>query len=108
MISYQDFQKLDMRIGRILKVEDVPKADNLYKIDVEIGSEQRTIVAGMKPYYSKEEMVGLDIVVLTNLEPRKIRGIKSEGMLLAASTPEHEEVVLLTTHKKIPSGSQIS
>jgi len=75
---------LDLKVGKVLEVEDHPNADKLYVLKVDIGTEQRTLVAGLKEYYSKEELLGKPIVVVCNLKPAKLRGIKSEGMLLAA------------------------
>lgn len=77
-------QKLDLRVGKISEVHEHPNADKLYITRVDLGDEQRTLVAGLKPYYDKDEMEGKKIVVVTNLEPAKLRGVKSEGMMLAA------------------------
>ena len=104
-ISIEDFKKIDLRVGKVLAAEDVPGTDKLLKITVDFNSETRTLVAGIKKHYSPEELIGKNIVVVFNLEPAKIRGIKSQGMLLAAS--DNEEVVLLTTDRKIDAGSRI-
>jgi len=85
MISYNDFTKLDIRIGKVLSCEPVPKSDKLLKLSVDVGEkEPRTIVSGIKEWYSPEDLISEYITVLLNLEPRKIFGIKSHGMLLAA------------------------
>jgi methionyl-tRNA synthetase len=105
-ISFNDFMKLDLRTAKIIEVEDVEGKDKLFKLTIEVGSEKRTLVAGLKEYYSKEEMLGKTIIIVANLEPKKLAGILSEGMLLAAE--EEGKVVLLTTDKEIPSGSKIS
>jgi methionyl-tRNA synthetase len=105
-IKFKDWQKLDFRVAEILDVEDHPNADKLYILKVKIGKEERTIVAGIKQHYGKEELKGKKIVVFTNLEPVVLRGEKSEGMLLAAT--KGEKVVLLTVDKDIESGSKIS
>ncbi len=108
-ITYQDFLKLDIRIGEIKSAEDVEGTDRLIKLSVDVGEEEpRTLVAGMKEYYSPEEMIGKRIAVLVNLEPRKMRGIMSNGMLLAASTDGFESVKLLTTDGDIALGSKVS
>jgi methionyl-tRNA synthetase len=85
-IKFSDWQKLDIRTGKILSVEDLEGADKLYKLSVDLGEElgKRTIVAGIKPYYKKEDLKGKMCTIFTNLEPRKIKGIESQGMLLAA------------------------
>lgn len=102
-ISYEDFKKLDLRIAKIIDVEDIQGADKLYKIIIEIGEEKRTIVAGIKKQYKKEELNGRLIVVITNLEPAKIRGVESNGMLLAAS--DGEIISILSPDKDIKTGS---
>lgn len=108
-IAYSDFQKLDIRVARILSAEPVPDTDKLIHLTVDIGQEEpRQIVAGLREYYQPSEMVGKLIVVLINLEPRKMRGIMSNGMLLAASTEQFEQVKLLTVDEEIPPGSKIS
>jgi methionyl-tRNA synthetase len=106
-ITFDDFLKVDLRVAEIKTVEDVEGADKLYKLTIDIG-EERTIVAGIKLHYSKEELVGKKIAVVTNLEPRKLRGILSHGMLLAASSEDKSSVVLLALDKDIPNGSRIS
>jgi len=107
-ISYEDFEKLDLRVAKITNVSEIEGADKLYKIDLDVAGESRTICAGIKEHYSPEELEGKKIIIIANLEPRKLRGIESQGMLLAASTPDHEDVILLTTDKDIESGSSIS
>lgn len=107
-ISFKDWEKLDLRIAKILKVEPHPNADKLYLIDIDLGDEKRTLVAGLKQYYKPEELEGKQVVVFTNLEPATIRGIKSEGMVLAAVNKDKSKVNLLIPDKKIKEGSKIS
>ncbi|MBK9791580.1 MAG: methionine--tRNA ligase [Sphingobacteriales bacterium] len=83
-ITYDDFSKLDIRTGKIIEAEKVPKADKLLKLLVDIGIEQRTIVSGIAEHFSPEEIVGKEVSVLINLAPRKLRGIESNGMILMA------------------------
>lgn len=107
LISFDDFKKVSMKIGKVLEVADHPNADKLYVLKVDIGGEVRTVVAGIKKYYpDKDLLVGKNVVVVVNLSPREIRGIKSEGMLLASSN--NDELTLLTTDKNIPAGSIVS
>ena len=106
-ISFDHFKKIDLRVAEIKSCEDVPGADRLYKLTIDVG-EERQIVAGIKGHYTREELVGKKIAVVTNLEPRTIRGLTSHGMLLAASDSEKKSVVLLTIDKEIPNGSSIS
>lgn len=108
IISYNDFSKLDLRVAEILEIEEVQNADKLYKLKIDLGTETRTIVAGLKQHYTKEELEGKRCIVLVNLEPRKLKGIESQGMLLAASNEDHSEVKLLQPDGVIELGSKIS
>jgi len=105
MISFQDFQKLDIRIGEITSADKVEGTDKLIKMDIDFGSEQRQVVAGIAEAYSPEDLVGKKIPVLLNLEPRKIRGIESQGMILAAD--EAGNPVLLHPDRAVSPGSII-
>jgi methionyl-tRNA synthetase len=106
-ITFDYFTKMDLRVAEIKACEDVEGADKLYKLTINIG-EERTIVAGIKLHYTKEELVGKKIAVVTNLEPRTLRGIESHGMLLAASSEDKSAIVLLTLDKDIAPGAKIS
>ena len=109
MITYGDFTKLDLRVAKIKKVEDIEGADKLYKITLDVGElGERTLAAGIKQYYGKEELIGKTIVYLANLEPRKLKGVESQGMLLAAVSKDESKVVLLTVEKEIEPGTKIS
>jgi len=105
LVSYDDFKKLDIRVALIESVEKVPKADKLYKLSITLGDEKRTLVAGLAEQYKAEELKGKKIVILANLEPRKLRGILSEGMLLAAV--DGDVVSVITPDKNIPPGAKI-
>lgn len=105
MITFDDFKKLDIRIGKILSAERVIGTDKLLKLEVDLGTERRQLVAGIAGSYAPEQIVGKEIPVLTNLEPRTIRGVESHGMILAADmegTP-----VLMHPEKEVPAGSII-
>lgn len=104
-VSYEEFKKLKIKVAKVIKVEDIPKADKLYKLTIDIGDEERTLLAGLKEHYSKEDLLGKKIVVLTNLEPKKMRGVLSEGMLLAAV--DGDKVAILTPDKDVETGSTI-
>ena len=108
MISYDDFAKLEITIGEIRAAEVVPNADRLLKLSVDFGEEKpRQIVSGIREYFAdSEELVGKKCPFLTNLEHRTIRGLESEGMILAASTAEGA-CALLTPHVDIPPGTRI-
>ena len=105
MISYDEFSKLDIRVALVEKVEKVPKADKLLKLSIDLGTEKRTIVAGLAEFYNPKDLIGKKIVILANLEPRKLRGILSEGMLLAAD--DGKNVSMLIPDKDITPGSKI-
>lgn len=106
-VSFEQFKRLDMRVAEIKACEDVKGADRLFRLTIDVG-EERQIVAGIKGHYSREDLVGKKIVVVTNLEPRTIKGLVSHGMLLAASTADKSSVVLITPDKDVPNGSPVS
>ncbi len=106
-VSYDDFARLQFQVGEIISCEAVPKADKLLCSQVKVGSQVRQIVSGIRNTYSPEEMVGKKVMVLVNLEPRKIRGLVSEGMLLCAED-ENGNLSLVTPEKEMPAGAEIS
>jgi len=105
MLDIEDFEKIELKIGEIKSVEEHPKADKLWVLKVDTGDEIRQIVAGLKNYYKKEELIGKKIVVVTNLKPAKLRGVESNGMLLAAD--DGKNVVVLTPDKKVENGARV-
>jgi tRNA-binding protein len=105
MITYEDFSKLEIRTAKVLDVREHPSADRLYILDIDTGDGKRQIVAGIKNHYSAEALTGKNIAVILNLEPAVIRGIESNGMLLAASNGQ--ELSVLTLDKDMPPGSII-
>ena len=107
-INFEDFEKVDLRVGEIVDAEEIEGADKLLKLRVDLGEDsKRTICAGIKEYYSADELLGKKIIVVANLASRKMRGIESQGMLLAASTDEHEKVVLISPESEIENGAKI-
>jgi len=105
MISYEDFKKIEIKTARIIEARIHPAADRLYVLDIDTGTEKRQIVAGIRNYYGVEELVGKNVAVVLNLEPAVIRGIESNGMLLAASNDQG--LSILTLDKDISPGSII-
>ena len=106
MVSFDEFQKLELRVAKIVSAEDVPGKDKLFKLEVDAGEEgNRTLVAGLKPDYSAKDLVGKSIIIVANLEPATIAGIESNGMLLAAET--EGMVALLSTDKELPAGAKV-
>ena len=106
-ITFDDFMKMDLRVARILSAERVPKTDKLLKMEIDVGFEKRTIVAGIAEMYSAEDVVGKTIIVMANLEPKKLRGIESKGMLLAAHA-EDGTVPLVILDGNARPGSTVS
>ena len=104
-IGIEDFMKVQLRVGEIVEAEKVKKANKLLKFSVKIGDEIRTIVSGIAKYYTPEEMVGKQVVVVSNLKPAKLCGIESQGMLLCACTDD--ELTLVTPEKKMPTGATV-
>ena len=106
MITIQDFKKVEMKVGKIVAVEEHPGAEKLWVLRVDLAEGAlRTLVAGLKPYYTKEELAGKLVVVATNLQPARIRGVESNGMVMAAQ--EGQNVVVLTLDRPIASGSPV-
>jgi methionine--tRNA ligase beta chain len=106
MITFQEFQDLKLRAARVLSAERVEGTDKLMKMQIDLGDEQRQIVAGIAQEYSPEELVGRDIMVVANLQPAKIRGVESNGMLLAANLGG--KPILACFDKPVPPGPPIT
>jgi methionyl-tRNA synthetase len=106
-VGVEDFRKIELRTARVLGVEPVPNANKLYRLDLDLGYERRTIVSGIREFYEPQELVGRDIIVICNLKPAKLRGVLSNGMLLAAESPDGKELALLTLDRPITPGSRI-
>lgn len=105
-ISIEDFDKIDMRVGEILEASNHPKADKLLVFKVKVGDTQRQIVSGIKKWYRPEDLVGKKVIVLMNLKPRKLKGVESQGMILAAD--EGEDLSLLSLLDDLDSGATVS
>ena len=108
VITFDDFLKLDLRVGTILQAEAHPNADKLIVLQVDLGAEKRQLVAGIRGHYEPAALVGKQIVVVANLAPRMMRGLESKGMLLAASSADHSQVILLTTARPAAAGDKVS
>ena len=104
-VSIDDFAKLEFKTAKIISAEKIEKSDKLYKLIVEIGAEQRQIVSGIAKHYTADELIGKTVIVITNLKPVKLRGVESNGMLLAASIGD--DLSLCTTDKPFPGGAQV-
>ena len=106
-IAIDDFVKIDLRVAQIVVAERIPKADKLLRLEVDLGYEKRQILSGIAEWYTPEELIGRRIVVIANLAPRKMRGLESHGMLLAASHGENGKPVLATFGEEIALGSRL-
>ena len=105
MITIEQFQQVELRVATVKTAEPHPNADRLLVLTVDLGTEERRIVAGIRAHYAPETLVGRQVVVVANLEPAKLRGVESQGMLLAAA--DGERVVLLRPDDAVASGSVV-
>jgi methionyl-tRNA synthetase len=106
-IVYDDFAKLELKAGTVTACEKVEKADKLLKLEVDLGTEKRTIVSGIAQHYNADEMVGKQVIVVTNLAPRKMKGIESQGMILTAEDSDGK-LQLLKPENIVSPGSNVS
>lgn len=106
-ITIEDFDKIDLRVVKVLEAERIKGADKLLKLKVDLGGEERQIVSGIAKYYEPEKLVGKKVILVANLKPVKLRGVESFGMILAASTEDKEKLVLATVDDDIETGSQV-
>jgi len=104
-INFEEFQKIDLRVGKIIEAEKIEGADKLLKLKVDLGEEKRQLVAGIAKFYQPEDLIGKEIVVVANLEPKTLRGVESQGMLLAADV--EGKPVLLKPDQEVPPGTKI-
>jgi methionyl-tRNA synthetase len=105
MISIEDFRKVELKIATVKSAEPHPNADRLLVLQVDLGSEQRQICAGIRNHYNAEDLVGKQVVVVANLETAKLRGLESQGMLLAASDDGR---VIINPEKPVQAGAKVS
>jgi methionyl-tRNA synthetase len=104
-IGIEDFGRLDLRAAKVLEASEMEGADRLLKLQIDLGSEKRQLVAGIKKSYKPEDLVGKNVIVVRNLKPAMLRGVESQGMLLAAQTDEGP--VLATFEKEVAPGSRV-
>ena len=103
MVTVEDFKKLELKIAEIKEVNDHPNADRLYVITLDTGDKTKQVVAGIKNYYRKEDLVGKQVVVVDNMEPAMLRGVESQGMILAAS--DETGIVIVGPQRNVKLGS---
>jgi methionine--tRNA ligase beta chain len=106
MLTIDDFRKLELRVATVIAVEPHPNADRLLVLKIDLGTEQRQLVAGIRAHYEPQALVGKQIVVVANLEPATLRGVQSQGMLLAASDAGGR-VVVLTPDQPVTAGATV-
>jgi methionyl-tRNA synthetase len=105
MINYEDFSKIDLRVAKIIEAERVEDSEKLIKLQISLGEEKRQIVAGIGKKYSPKDLINKQIIIVANLEPRKLIGLESQGMLLAANN--EKELCLLQPDAEIAPGSEV-
>ena len=110
-INIEDFRKIEMRVAEIIKCEEIKKSKKLYKLELNLGFETRTVCSGIKAFFTPEELTGKRVILVTNLAPAKLCGVESNGMILAATVKNEgntEQLTLITPEKDIPLGSRVS
>ena len=104
-LALEEFKKIELRTAKVLDAQEIPGADRLWKLLIDVGSEKKEIVAGIKAHYSREALIGRAIIIVNNLAPSIIRGVESKGMLLAAKS--ESQLTLLTLDRELPPGSPV-
>jgi methionyl-tRNA synthetase len=107
-IQYDDFAKLDLRVATVLDCKPHPNADKLLVLQIDLGSEKRQICAGLRLHYQPEQLIGKQIVVVANLEPRTMRGEPSQGMLIASTDPGTGKVIVISPSGETAPGSKVN
>ena len=106
-ILYEDFEKLDLRLARIVACEEVKKSKKLLKLTVRVGNEERTIASGIKKWYKPEDLLGKTVVIVANLKPVTMCGVESKGMILAASDAGDEHLSVIGPYTELPDGCTV-
>ena len=107
MISIDEFKRLELLIGEVRDAAPIPGSDRLLRLTVDVGTGMRTLVAGLGASYAPDALVGLQVVVVSNLEPARIRGVESQGMLLGVGCSDTREIGLLTVNRPVVNGSRV-
>lgn len=106
-IDYTDFSKIDLRVGKVVEAEPVPNSRKLIRLIVDLGDEKRQILAGLAKWYKPEDFIGKYVIVVANLKPKRMAGLVSQGMLLAAGCTDDAKPVLLTVSEEVNPGEKI-
>ena len=104
-VSFNDFTKLELRIGKVIGADEVADSEKLLKLDVDFGEERKQVISGIAKFYSPDDLIGKEFVFVTNLEPRNIMGLESQAMILAADVAG--EAVCLAPNKEVPPGTNV-
>ena len=104
-ISYDDFKKLDLRVAKIIKIEEIPGKNKIVKGEIDLGDEMRNVIIGGAEFYQPKDLVGKTVIVVANLEPKKMAGVESNAMLLAADV--NDKPFWLTVGSEVPPGTKI-
>jgi methionyl-tRNA synthetase len=107
MINISEFKRIDLRVGEVVAAEPIPGTSRLLKVDVDIGESRRTLVAGVRHQYEPSQLLGMKVIVVSNLEPATIRGITSQGMMLGANCGSGQEMAFLTVNRNVPNGTPV-
>jgi methionine--tRNA ligase beta chain len=105
MVNIEEFRKIELKIAQIKEVSDHPNADRLYVLTVDVGDKTKQVVAGIKAFYQKEDLIGKQVVLVDNLEPALLRGVESQGMLLA--TQDEQGICIIAPERKAKLGSPV-
>lgn len=105
-MTIEEFKKVDLRVGKVISAEKILNSEKLLKLSVDLGEEKRQVLAGVGKVYDPETLIGREIIIVTNLQPRMMMGFESQGMLLAATDAEGNPVIL-TTMNEVPPGAPI-
>ncbi len=106
-ITIEDVKQLGMRVGRIIEAKPILNSDRLLEIKADLGAEQRTLVAGLAGHYSPAQLIGIQIIVVSNMKPSKIKGVLSDGMMLGVGCNDGKDIALLTTNRDAPNGAAV-
>ena len=105
MVTLEEFKKIELKTAKILDAQEIPGADRIWRLSIDVGAEKKEIVAGVKMFYTREALIGRSIIVVNNLAPSTIRGVESHGMLLAAK--DGASLSILSPDKELPPGSVV-
>lgn len=108
MVSMEEFNRIELKVGEITAAEAIPGSDRLLKLTVDLGAEKRTLVGGLARSFQPAELCGLQVIVAANLQPARIRGVESQGMLLGVGCDQGTSIGLLTVSRRAPNGARVT